>query len=138
MHPVQTLEAARKKHPKVCKLFELEKACRFGLKCSYLHSKAKKQNETDQRLQYLENSLKDMTKKIESLEEELARVKANVIGVEEIAKEMPSEGKGQIFKCDICDYKTKKDVTLKKHKKTLSMVCLCVKSVDSTAIRKGL
>ena len=70
--------------------------------------KIKKKNETDQRLQYLENSLKDMTRKIESLEEELAKVKANVIGVEEKAKEMPSEGKGQVFKCDICNYKTKK------------------------------
>ena len=66
-----------------------------------------------------------MTRKIKSLEEELAKLKANVIGVEEMAKEMPSEGKGQVFKCDICNYKTKKDVTLKKHKNTKHGMFMC-------------
>ena len=56
-----------------------------------------------------------MTRKIESLQEELAKVKANVIGVKEMAKEMPIEGKGQVFKCDVCNYKTIKDGTIKKH-----------------------
>ena len=63
----------------MCKLYELENSCRFGSACSYFHLSSDKQSETNQRLQYLENSLKDMTSKIESLEGELKKVKANHI-----------------------------------------------------------
>ena len=64
-----------------------------------------------------------MTRKIKS-QEELAKVKAYDNGVEEMAKEMPSESKGQVFKCDICDYKTK-DVSIKKHKNTKHGMFMC-------------
>ena len=42
-----------------------------------------------------------------------------------MAKEMPGEGKEQVFTCDICNYKTKKDGTLKKHKNTKHGMFMC-------------
>ena len=62
------LRSCHKRQPKVCKLYELENSCRFGSACSYLHLSSNKQSETEQRLRYLENRLKDMTSKIMALE----------------------------------------------------------------------
>ena len=35
-----------KRHPKVCKVFALDKRCRFGEDCSYRHASLKASNET--------------------------------------------------------------------------------------------
>ena len=47
-----------KRHPKVCKLYDLDKSCRFGSDCSYLHTKFKKESQNYERLEYLETVLK--------------------------------------------------------------------------------
>ena len=121
------IRSCHKRHPKVCKLYELENSCRFGSACSYLHLSSNKLSETNQRLQYLENCLKDMTSKIESLEGELEKVKANHISEGKRVKEIPSKEKEirNIFKCDICEYETENQVTLKKHKNTKHSMFKC-------------
>jgi uncharacterized C2H2 Zn-finger protein len=121
------IKSCLKRHPKVCKLHDLYKSRRFGSDCSYLHTKSKKESENDERLEYLENCLKDMTEKVKGLEEELSEIKANINSAENKAKEVSSQDKEIIkyLKCDICEYKTNREVTLKKHKNTKHVTFKC-------------
>ena len=115
-----SITSCQKRHPRVCKIYEIEQSCRFGSKCSYFHSNSTKQKETDQRLKFLENRLDDMSSKIESLEGELEKIRANGNDGENKVKEISSKEneKMNVFKCNICQYKTDKEVTLQKHKNT--------------------
>ena len=68
-----------------------------------------------------------MSSKIESLEGELEKIRANGNDGENKVKEISSKEnkKMNVFKCNICQYKTDKEVTLKKHKNTKHCMFKC-------------
>ena len=131
------------RHPKKCKTFSAFGNCKF-VKCAYFHVKdevdlkvemlenyVKKLKE--EVLQLNQNSQKYDEKKIAGLERELQTLKEDVSNLtisikttEKLVKDLSTKYKAtkdratmkegeKIQKCDICDYKCKKTVTLNKH-----------------------
>ena len=71
-----------KRHPRPCKIYALENICRFGGKCSYQHvsqPESEESAESSRKIKDLENSVKEMTKLIKHLEDELAEIKETVL-----------------------------------------------------------
>ena len=52
--PCTNIKNYLKRHTKVCKLYDLDKSCRFGSDRSYLHTKSKKESQNYEKLEYLE------------------------------------------------------------------------------------
>ena len=67
-----------KRHPKACKIYELERFFRFASSCSYQHAgqpESNKESENTKKITALEKSVKEMAEKIKHLEDELAKNK---------------------------------------------------------------
>ena len=93
------------RHPKICKYFLHRGLCKFGDDCSFSHRNSLQSNSNknipNQQFEALEITVKEMSKKIEILENELNLLK----------EENPCE----MFKCEVCDYVAKSATVLKAH-----------------------
>ena len=98
-----------KRHPKACKQYSLERFCRFGNSCSYEHcgqQESNKESENALKIKELEKSVKDMSEKIKHMESELAKSK--------MCAASHSNNSNDIS-CEDCDYRCKKNSSLRKH-----------------------
>ena len=80
-HENETCDAnksCKKRHPKKCKNNETERGCRFGAECCYLHDSQKSANKVpetksmsrlQEKINQLEKSVSDLTKKVVSLKD---------------------------------------------------------------------
>ena len=109
-----------KRHPRPCKIYALNNICRFGGKCSYQHvhqPESEESAESSRKIQDLENSVKEMTKLIKHLEDELAEIKE--ITINKLSDVYDSSGTDRENKnelvCEYCEYRCKKSVKMKKH-----------------------
>jgi hypothetical protein len=96
-------KACLKRHPKLCKFFATFNSCKFGENCAYKHITSSKQHTIDNLLvktASLENAVKEMTDRIESLEKV----------IENLTKETKSS-----VPCNQCNYKASSEVVLKRH-----------------------
>ena len=133
-----------KRHPKVCKSLSVEGFCRHGDKCAYRHTNQNtihNQNERDMlnvKVESLEKIVQEMAKTISVLQNELYDQRDNrkydlkadcvndinsqenldcsILG-QQSEDNITEIEKGQL-KCEHCDYRCKKVITLKKHIKT--------------------
>ena len=106
-----------KRHPKACKIYALEKFCRFGNSCSYQHGgqpESNKESENTKKITALEKSVKEMAEKIKHLEDELAKNKKSTAN--------PTNK----ICCEECDYRCEKSSTLRKHINTKHRKVKCL------------
>ena len=151
----KSINTCHTRHPKVCKRFSSEKGCRFESKgCAYHHpdhSKPSVNTDLKEKVEAMEDKMKEMVQKIFNLETELKEMKSIKRKTEIVIKEPEqnidkSQEKNYIkkyekdqgesktksepilermFNCDQCDYKCKKETTLKKHIHTKHTQHIC-------------
>ena len=99
------------RHPKVCRYFNSNEACKFGATCSYLHVINKEKGDICQltsKVHELESMIKSMSQQIEDLTIELEVVKTK----KEInSNDISTEQK----RCDLCEYTASSSTVLKRH-----------------------
>jgi hypothetical protein len=109
-----------KRHPKACKVFALEKFCRFGSKCSYHHFSninPEKNSENETRISDLEKCVRQLTEKVKTLESHLTMMKSIKDSKSSSSKENEViEKKAEVYKCDQCKFSSEREITLNKHK----------------------
>ena len=100
------------RHPKICRYFNSNQACKFGITCSYLHVTLKEKGDIFQltsKVNQLESLIKSMSQKIDKLTIELEVVKSNKeINTNDISSEKE-------IKCDLCEYTASTSTVLKRH-----------------------
>ena len=99
-----------KRHPKMCKFFQIQQSCKFGEECSYKHERTSNnlKNSTSElinRVVLLEEIIEGMTEKINDLTEEVDTIKRNA----------HVEPKVISYKCDHCDYTGSTSTVVKRH-----------------------
>ena len=126
-----------KRHPKICRNFQVKGNCRFKEGCAYTHVQ-----HTNEENLLLVQTLATYFKHVHELKEELSETKLIVeklqiqmntlnkivqdkketqqTETENINESMTVEvdGPKKKHQCDVCDYECEKEITLKKHKNT--------------------
>ena len=101
--------SCEKRHPKICKYFVMNHACKFNQQCAYLHI----ENKTDVKLKELEKEIVSMKEEIQDLATSVKKMVEKVGKVLEIKSiNTLSETK---YQCDHCSLNSKTERGLKCH-----------------------
>ena len=92
----------KKRHPKPCKIYALERTCIFGSTFSYQHT-SKAEAEDSKIIKNLEITVKGMSEQLKHLKDGLAEL--NGTTPNKSSKEIFENGKDKGFKCENCDYR---------------------------------
>ena len=129
-------KVCNKRHPKVCKRFTHEKFFKFWSNCAYLHlidSSVKVQKQLDGfdlkrssnelQIKMLEDEVKTLKSHIDQLatlytdlSDKFDKVTQNKHKAKQVIGQI-GENKDK-FKCNVCEFTFKKEITLRKHQST--------------------
>ena len=136
-----------KRHPKVCKRFAVEKFCKYGPGCAYLHRldpsagvQKNKDIENDLKIKLLEEEVvllrsqilqlgvmtQELSDKVDLMSDKKdtefnateAQRQASENNIKDTYKDLKKPAKAKKYKCNQCSCTFKKDITLRKHKNT--------------------
>ena len=68
------IKSCKKRHPKVCKRFEIEKYCKFGRECAYAHLKS--------------SNVEEYSKLEDTVISNIANMKAELIGLKHVIQKL--------------------------------------------------
>ena len=144
-------KTCKKRHPKVCKRYSLEKYCKFGTDCAYLHmidtslqvhnqlktfelkesSNELKIKELEDKVEILKSQILQLGILTQDLGDQVGKLTGDIIPnkkVTENSKNVTENKEKNInklevperlkFRCSQCEFTSKKEITLKKHKNT--------------------
>ena len=118
-----------KRHPKECKNFNIDGKCRLKERCAYQHVKQLSNNDIYELVgKVLARNIKeiaDLTQEVNELKTKVDILEKNIEidnslkqDTDKQPNDIEKDDAKNIFQCDECDYKCKKQLTLSKHKNT--------------------
>ena len=112
-------EICNKRHPRLCRKFAVNNFCKHGTACTYHHQtksviEEKLSKDVINQLNDLAKKVIKMQSKINILENELSELKTNQEEVKDMVKEPNNEIDLWLY-CEHCDYRCKRESTVKKH-----------------------
>jgi hypothetical protein len=128
-------KSCQERHPKLCRSYSKYKTCRHKEKCAYLHREDTNPQSTiieaitmllmkhEQDIKYLVEEVKALRLSLRKAEEASQQGDKDVKALEktkfkkDLEKDEASEAE-EMFKCEKCSYRCRKEITLNKHMNT--------------------